>query len=127
MASSPASIMATSTDTVSLLFQASWCEPCKKIKPYYEETVKPMYILNGISCYEMNYTSNDTKELMEVLGIEKIPALCVLNLKRHWSPDDDPTGNELSDILVKKEVLDAKGIETQSMDLIHLFSTEDDF
>jgi thiol-disulfide isomerase/thioredoxin len=55
----------TSVDTVALLFQAPWCEPCKKIKPYYESTVKPMYILNGISCYEMNYTSNDTKELME--------------------------------------------------------------
>jgi len=86
-----------------------------------------MYILNGISCYEMNYTSNDTKELMEVLNIEKIPSLCVLNLSRIWSPDDDPTGNDLDQILIKKEVLDAKGIETHSMDVIHLFSTEDDF
>lgn len=122
-----ASASSSATDTVCLLFQASWCEPCKKVKPYYEATVKPMYILNGISCYEMNYTSNDTKELMEVLGIEKIPTLCVLNLSKHWSPDDDPTGNDLGDILLKKELLDAKGIETKSMDLIHLFSTEDDF
>lgn len=115
------------SDTVALLFQASWCEPCKKIKPYYETTVKPMYILNGISCYEMNYTSNDTKELMEVLDIEKIPTLCVLNLSQHWSPDNDPTGNDLGKILLKKELLSAKEIETKSMDLIHLFSTEDDF
>jgi|1048.fasta_scaffold186933_2 thiol-disulfide isomerase/thioredoxin len=116
-----------SADTVALLFQAPWCEPCKRIKPIYETRIKPMYILNGISCYELNYTSNDTKELMEVLNIEKIPALCVLNLNKQWSPDDDPQGNELNDIITKKQILDAKEIETNSLDLIHLFSTEDDF
>jgi thiol-disulfide isomerase/thioredoxin len=121
--------MATTSfiDTVALLFQAPWCEPCKRIKPVYETRVKPMYILNGISCYELNYTSNDTKELMETLNIEKIPALCILNLKKHWSPDDDPQGDGLKDIIIKKEILDAVGIENDAMKCIHLFSTEDDF
>jgi hypothetical protein len=118
---------ASSVDTISLLFSASWCEPCKKIKPIYETNIRPVYLLNGISCYELSYNSNDTKELMERLDIHKIPSLCIINLSKTWSPDDDPCGDNLDSLIIKKQILNSSEIEHKALDMVHSFSVEDDF
>lgn len=110
-------------DTISILFQAKWCGPCKKIKPYYETQIKQIYTLNGISMFEYDYDDESTQELMDKLGVKGIPKLCVINCSKVV---EDPF--ELTDdIIVSKVIMDSKQIETDAMSCVSVFSTNSDF
>ena len=60
---------------VFLLFSASWCMPCKKIKPFIKEIVEKFKELN---VYEVEVDSDDKKKLVEYYEITSVPTLVLL-------------------------------------------------
>jgi thioredoxin 1 len=60
---------------VFLLFSASWCNPCKQIKPFIKEIVEEFKELN---VYEVEVDSDDKKELVEYYKITSVPTLVLL-------------------------------------------------
>jgi thiol-disulfide isomerase/thioredoxin len=115
--------MSDPIDTISILFYADWCNPCKRIKPLYEQKIRGTYIMNGISVYEYNYDLEDTKTLMKKFGVKTIPTLCVMNLSRSCKDPTDVTEEDILSIIR----MDSHKIETNWADAVLSFSTEEDF
>lgn len=111
-------------DTVALFFYAPWCKPCQRVKPYYEDTVKPIYVLNGISCEEMNYDEERTKKIMKNLGILTVPTLCLMELE---SPCNDYESDEIHTKIRSKITMDSKGIPLFALEKVSSFCSDDDF
>jgi thiol-disulfide isomerase/thioredoxin len=114
-------------DTVALFFYAPWCKPCQMVKPYYEDTVRPIYLLNGISCQELNYDEARTKKIMKNLGIRTVPTLCLMELESS-SPRTEAFENE--DIVAKirsKVCMDSKEILLFALEKVSSFCTDELF
>ena len=56
-----------------LLFSASWCNPCKKIKPIIKEMVEDIKDLN---IYEVDIDKN--KELVDYYNISSVPSFILI-------------------------------------------------
>lgn len=77
---------------VFLLFSASWCMPCKKIKPFIKEFVEKTKDLN---VYEVEVDSDDKKELVEYYKITSVPTLVLLE---DGKKIDEVVGDDLEKI-----------------------------
>lgn len=53
-----------SEEWVCRVFFASWCKPCQRIKPKWENEIKPMIEQNNIKIIEYDYDDGESKELM---------------------------------------------------------------
>lgn len=113
--------MATAEYTTSLFFYAKWCGPCKRVKPVYESRIRPIYAMNGISCFEYDYDEPGTKELMEHINVQKIPKLVVIHTKEEI---DDPHKIDMSSVLYCS-VMDSHGIENNALEEVHPLKIED--
>lgn len=114
-------------DTVALFFYAPWCGPCKRVKPYYEETVKPIYTMNGITCHELNYDEPRTKAIMKNLGIRTVPTLCLMGMKTVIDNVDDFGKEMIGSHIVSKVCMDSKEIPLYALDKISTFCMDEDF
>jgi thiol-disulfide isomerase/thioredoxin len=112
-----------SVDSISILFYAKWCNPCKRIKPHYDSKVRSTYLMNGVTVYEYDYDSEHTKVLMNKFGVKTIPTLCFLNLSKTCSDPVDIKEEDITNIIR----MDSQGIEKDWADPLSSFSTEEDF
>ena len=80
------------TGKVFLLFSASWCMPCKKIKPFIKEFVEKTKDLN---VYEVEVDNDDKKELVEYYKITSVPTLVLLE---DGKKIDEVVGDDLEKI-----------------------------
>ena len=60
------------SDNVTMIFKfgASWCGPCKRIEPHYEEYAKQA---DTTECYHMDIDEDSIGELMEELDLKLVP------------------------------------------------------
>ena len=101
------------------MFYASWCNPCKKVKPVWEN-LKPVYLANGITCSEYDYDEEHTRTLMKKLDIKTIPTLVVFRV---------PDINEYDDVSGYEEIYrgDSTDIPVNAAQIVHKFSLDEDF
>ena len=60
---------------IFLFFTASWCGPCKNIKPQLE-TIANNYINHNVIFYKIDITENE--ELAEKMNIKSVPTFLLL-------------------------------------------------
>lgn len=111
--------MSTQSDIRAYFFYASWCGPCKRVKPTWE-TLKMVYLTNGITCFEYDYDASPTKALMDNLNIKTVPTLVVCRI---------PEQNEEHDVSGYEELYrgDSKTIPLTAAGVVHTFSIDEDF
>ena len=140
-----ASVKKPNMDIHSFFFSAPWCGPCKLIKPFYYEKVKQIYTMNGITCTEHCYDDEHTEEMMNALGVKKIPTLCVIKMPSYIEShitNEPENEKEWVDYLEMLKVCDADSsigtfevlysstgadIEKTAMDAISSFCLDEDF
>ena len=110
-------------DTISVFFYADWCKPCQRVKPLYFNKVQPMYVMNGITTYEYNYDAEGTKDLMKKFGVNTIPKLCVIDLKKAGYNPIDTQDN----MILRITKMDSHKIEEDWDKPMLKFSVEEDF
>lgn len=110
-------------DTISILFHAKWCNPCKRIKPLYETKIRSTYLMNGVTVYEYNYDTEHTKDLMAKFGVKTIPTLCFINLNKAGKQPDEIEDTDIINITR----MDSEQISKNWADGLLSFSTEEDF
>lgn len=106
-------------DLRAYFFYASWCGPCKRVKPVWEN-LKPVYLANGITCTEYDYDEESTKGIMETLNVKTVPTLVVFRI-----PDD----GDFDDLTGYEEVYrgDSTTIPVNAAEVVHKFSLDEDF
>ena len=63
------------TDPIIVMFTGSWCQPCKQMKPAYEEIASQMN--NDIRFAEMDV--EDAENTAAELGIRSVPSLVLFS------------------------------------------------
>ena len=106
-------------DLRAYFFYATWCGPCKRVKPVWEN-LKPMYLANGITCTEYDYDEESTKEVMKTLHVKTVPTLVVLRV---------PENMDLDDLTGYEEIYrgDSSAIPVNATEVVHKFSLDEDF
>jgi len=106
-------------DLRAYFFYASWCNPCKRVKPFWEH-LKPVYLANGITCSEYDYDEESTKTIMETMNVKTVPTLVVFRI---------PDVGELDDLTGYEEVYrgDSDTIPVNAAEVVHKFSLDEDF
>lgn len=83
---------------IILKFQAEWCLPCQKIKPYFDEKIKnykfhKVYIIDVDECFEI-YAYLKYKKM-----IKNIPVIIAYYKGNHtFAPDDSVVGTDINEI-----------------------------
>lgn len=108
-----------SNDVRAYFFFASWCNPCKRVKPYWDD-LKLTYLVNGITCLDNDYDSPETKPLMNALNVKTVPTLVVVRV---------PHDNKLDDFTKHEEIYrgDSETIPHTAARVVHEFSMDEDF
>ena len=106
-------------DLRAYFFYATWCGPCKRVKPVWEN-LKPVYLANGITCTEYNYDEELTKTIMRKMGVNTVPTLVVFSV---------PNTNDFDDVDGYEEVYrgDSTQIPITAPYAVHKFSLDEDF
>jgi len=104
-------------------FTSSKCAPCEEIKPLYVERIKPVYVMNGITCSEHSFQELDTKKLMDLLEITKVPTLCIVRIPQIAHPTHESWSSFMERAMEHADseiVLTAtnKEIEKEAMDIV---------
>jgi hypothetical protein len=104
-------------------FTSTRCAPCEEIKPFYAEHIRPIYTMNGITCSEHSFQDLDTKKLMDLLEITKVPSLCIVKipqlghaLTESWSSYMERTMDSDDAEVILRAV--NKNIEKEAMDIV---------
>ena len=82
--------------------------------------------MNGITCSEHSFQDLETKKIMNVLDIVKVPSLCIVkvpqNMKEPWSSFLEKVIND--DTIVLKSTY--KAILEDAMDIVWKITNNDD-
>lgn len=106
-------------DVRAYFFHATWCGPCKRVKPVWEQ-LKTVYLSNGITCLDYDYDDESTKVLMKKMDVKTVPTLVVIRV---------PESRGLDDVSDYEEIYrgDSTTIPTDAAGVVHKFSLDEDF